>query len=268
MLAPHVSTRVHACACAWCTCACVCACTRLYLCAPYRSQSLLTPCLVELPEPGVDSLLLAHMRRHAREQGTPAQASEEPLASALLVLWGPQFPCPVPRLLPCPIGSGSPSSTQGGTVIGSARCKAFTTREGRRAAAYNLVQRGITNLCVIGGDGSLTGANIFRSEWGSLLEELVSEGGLRPSPDTAARGQGVGRTRGGERPPGCWLGGGAWALQEVRARVGGAHLMLRVWPVVRPPGARRQFPGCPTCAAGFVPGCWLWACPSWQKHGS
>lgn len=64
----------------------------------------------------------------------------------------------------------------GGTVIGSARCKAFTTREGRRAAAYNLVQRGITNLCVIGGDGSLTGANVFRSEWGGLLEELVREG--------------------------------------------------------------------------------------------
>uniref|UniRef100_A0A8C2YMQ0 ATP-dependent 6-phosphofructokinase n=2 Tax=Chinchilla lanigera TaxID=34839 RepID=A0A8C2YMQ0_CHILA len=64
----------------------------------------------------------------------------------------------------------------GGTIIGSARCKAFMTREGRRAAAYNLVQRGITNLCVIGGDGSLTGANIFRSEWGGLLEELVSEG--------------------------------------------------------------------------------------------
>nr|XP_003463999.1 ATP-dependent 6-phosphofructokinase, liver type [Cavia porcellus] len=64
----------------------------------------------------------------------------------------------------------------GGTIIGSARCQAFTTREGRRAAAYNLVQRGITNLCVIGGDGSLTGANIFRSEWGGLLEELVREG--------------------------------------------------------------------------------------------
>ncbi|XP_004631854.1 ATP-dependent 6-phosphofructokinase, liver type [Octodon degus] len=64
----------------------------------------------------------------------------------------------------------------GGTIIGSARCKAFTTREGRRAAAFNLVQRGITNLCVIGGDGSLTGANIFRSEWGGLLEELVREG--------------------------------------------------------------------------------------------
>ncbi|XP_077205268.1 ATP-dependent 6-phosphofructokinase, liver type isoform X1 [Paroedura picta] len=64
----------------------------------------------------------------------------------------------------------------GGTIIGSARCKAFTTREGRLKAAYNLVQHGITNLCVIGGDGSLTGANIFRTEWGGLLEELVSEG--------------------------------------------------------------------------------------------
>ncbi|KAM3834228.1 ATP-dependent 6-phosphofructokinase, liver type isoform 2-T2 [Vipera latastei] len=64
----------------------------------------------------------------------------------------------------------------GGTIIGSARCKAFTTREGRLRAAYNLVQHGITNLCVIGGDGSLTGANIFRSEWGGLLEELVEKG--------------------------------------------------------------------------------------------
>ncbi|KAJ8282326.1 hypothetical protein COCON_G00048450 [Conger conger] len=64
----------------------------------------------------------------------------------------------------------------GGTVIGSARCKVFTTREGRLAAAFNLVQRGITNLCVCGGDGSLTGANIFRSEWSGLLAELVKEG--------------------------------------------------------------------------------------------
>jgi len=29
---------------------------------------------------------------------------------------------------------------------------------------------------VIGGDGSLTGANLFRSEWSSLLEELVQTG--------------------------------------------------------------------------------------------
>ncbi|KAG7466935.1 hypothetical protein MATL_G00147570 [Megalops atlanticus] len=64
----------------------------------------------------------------------------------------------------------------GGTVIGSARCKAFTTREGRLEAAFNLVKRGITNLCVCGGDGSLTGANIFRTEWRDLLAELAKNG--------------------------------------------------------------------------------------------
>ncbi|XP_036127289.1 ATP-dependent 6-phosphofructokinase, platelet type [Molossus molossus] len=64
----------------------------------------------------------------------------------------------------------------GGTVIGSARCKDFRSREGRLKAAHNLVQRGITNLCVIGGDGSLTGANIFREEWSQLLEELAAQG--------------------------------------------------------------------------------------------
>ncbi|XP_041264860.1 ATP-dependent 6-phosphofructokinase, platelet type isoform X1 [Pyrgilauda ruficollis] len=64
----------------------------------------------------------------------------------------------------------------GGTVIGSARCKSFRTREGRLQAALNLVQRGITNLCVIGGDGSLTGANLFREEWSGLLEELAQKG--------------------------------------------------------------------------------------------
>ncbi|XP_073190571.1 ATP-dependent 6-phosphofructokinase, platelet type isoform X6 [Lepidochelys kempii] len=64
----------------------------------------------------------------------------------------------------------------GGTVIGSARCKEFRAREGRLKAAFNLIQRGITNLCVIGGDGSLTGANLFREEWSGLLEELAQSG--------------------------------------------------------------------------------------------
>ncbi|XP_042256034.1 ATP-dependent 6-phosphofructokinase, platelet type isoform X4 [Thunnus albacares] len=64
----------------------------------------------------------------------------------------------------------------GGTVIGSARCKEFRTHEGRLKAAHNLVQHGITNLCVIGGDGSLTGANLFREEWSGLLGELVEQG--------------------------------------------------------------------------------------------
>ncbi|XP_013995008.1 ATP-dependent 6-phosphofructokinase, platelet type isoform X2 [Salmo salar] len=64
----------------------------------------------------------------------------------------------------------------GGTVIGSARCKEFRSHEGRLKAAHQLILRGITNLCVIGGDGSLTGANLFREEWSGLLEELVRQG--------------------------------------------------------------------------------------------
>ncbi|KAI1901366.1 hypothetical protein AGOR_G00033650 [Albula goreensis] len=74
------------------------------------------------------------------------------------------------------IKEASWESVSRGTVIGSARCKEFRTHEGRLKAAHNLVQRGITNLCVIGGDGSLTGANLFREEWSGLLEELVQQG--------------------------------------------------------------------------------------------
>jgi len=50
------------------------------------------------------------------------------------------------------------------------------SREGRLKAAYNLVTNGITNLVCVGGDGSLTGANLFRQEWSSLLQELVQQG--------------------------------------------------------------------------------------------
>jgi 6-phosphofructokinase 1 len=65
---------------------------------------------------------------------------------------------------------------QGGTIIGSARCAEFRTREGRRKASRNLVARGIDGLVVIGGDGSLTGANVFCQEWPELLAELVERG--------------------------------------------------------------------------------------------
>jgi 6-phosphofructokinase 1 len=67
---------------------------------------------------------------------------------------------------------------QGGTIIGTARCDEFRTREGRRQAALHLMEHGIDGLIVIGGDGSLTGADIFRREWPSLLSELVQSGGL------------------------------------------------------------------------------------------
>jgi 6-phosphofructokinase 1 len=63
----------------------------------------------------------------------------------------------------------------GGTVIGTARCDEFYTREGRLTAAHNLIQNGIDRLVVIGGDGSLTGANIFRQEWPDLISELVGQ---------------------------------------------------------------------------------------------
>ncbi|XP_070208745.1 ATP-dependent 6-phosphofructokinase-like isoform X3 [Littorina saxatilis] len=66
----------------------------------------------------------------------------------------------------------------GGTVIGSARSKKFRERPGRLSAAENLIKRGITNLVVIGGDGSLTGANLFRMEWADLVKELGETGKL------------------------------------------------------------------------------------------
>jgi 6-phosphofructokinase 1 len=74
---------------------------------------------------------------------------------------------------------------RGGTVIGTARCAAFRTREGRLAAAKHLLERDIDRLVVIGGDGSLTGANLFRQEWSSLLAELVQTGAV--SPEAAER---------------------------------------------------------------------------------
>jgi len=69
---------------------------------------------------------------------------------------------------------------KGGTVIGTARCEEFQTREGRAQAALNLIEHSINSLIVIGGDGSLTGANIFRQEWPGLLAELVQTGLITP----------------------------------------------------------------------------------------
>ena len=69
---------------------------------------------------------------------------------------------------------------RGGTVIGTARCNEFREEEGRLRAARNLVQIGINNLVIIGGDGSLTGANIFKNEWNTLLEKLVERNQIAP----------------------------------------------------------------------------------------
>lgn len=73
---------------------------------------------------------------------------------------------------------------RGGTAIGTARSKDFRTREGRRIAAKHMVERGIDALVVVGGDGSLTGANLFRQEWPELLAELAAAGEISSSAAT------------------------------------------------------------------------------------
>lgn len=52
----------------------------------------------------------------------------------------------------------------------------FMTKEGRMKAAKNMISLGISNLVVIGGDGSLSGANIFREEWPCYVDELLQKG--------------------------------------------------------------------------------------------
>ncbi len=68
--------------------------------------------------------------------------------------------------------------SRGGTLIGTARCMAFMERPGRLKAAKNMILNGIDALVICGGDGSLTGADLFRDEWQGLLQELVKNGEL------------------------------------------------------------------------------------------
>lgn len=53
----------------------------------------------------------------------------------------------------------------GGTILKTARCKEFETPEGRQLAYDTVKQHEIDALVVIGGDGSLTGARIFATEF-------------------------------------------------------------------------------------------------------
>ncbi|MBP7569812.1 MAG: 6-phosphofructokinase [Acidobacteria bacterium] len=70
---------------------------------------------------------------------------------------------------------------RGGTTIGTARSDEFRTRPGRLTAARNVLAHGLDALVVIGGDGSLHGANLLRSEWPGLVEELVAAGQVSPA---------------------------------------------------------------------------------------
>jgi 6-phosphofructokinase 1 len=54
---------------------------------------------------------------------------------------------------------------RGGTVLKTARCKEFLTKEGRAKAYENLKKHGIDGLVIIGGDGSFNGAQVFSNEY-------------------------------------------------------------------------------------------------------
>ncbi|WP_208379060.1 6-phosphofructokinase [Cumulibacter soli] len=67
---------------------------------------------------------------------------------------------------------------RGGTIIGTARCSEFREYDGRQRAVHNLVLAGIDRLAVIGGDGTLTGANELRAEWPEHVAELLATGAI------------------------------------------------------------------------------------------
>ncbi len=54
---------------------------------------------------------------------------------------------------------------RGGTILKTARCQKFKTKEGRDLAYKTLKDNNIDALIVIGGDGTFTGANIFTKEY-------------------------------------------------------------------------------------------------------
>ena len=54
---------------------------------------------------------------------------------------------------------------RGGTILKTARSKAFLTEEGRKQAYENLKANGIDALVVIGGNGSLAGAQVLAQEY-------------------------------------------------------------------------------------------------------
>ena len=68
----------------------------------------------------------------------------------------------------------------GGTVIGTARCDEFRERRGTPPRRQNLVEHGIDKLIVMGGDGSLTAADLLHREWPGLISAARSEQGRIP----------------------------------------------------------------------------------------
>lgn len=68
------------------------------------------------------------------------------------------------------------SSSQGGTVLLSARSQKFMEKDGRRLAVLNMIRRRINCMIVLGGDGSLKGAMALRNEFRDHMRALIKEG--------------------------------------------------------------------------------------------
>lgn len=66
------------------------------------------------------------------------------------------------RVVPMDLRVLDEAARRGGTVLGSARSKAFVTPEGQAQARATLAAHKLTGILVIGGNGSLTGARTLR----------------------------------------------------------------------------------------------------------
>ena len=69
------------------------------------------------------------------------------------------------EIVPFKTNSVSNIIQQGGTILKTARSDEFLSAEGRKLAYENILKHKIDALVVIGGDGTLTGASIFASEY-------------------------------------------------------------------------------------------------------
>ena len=76
----------------------------------------------------------------------------------------------------------------GGTILKTARCKEFTTPEGRAQAYENMKKHEIDALVIIGGDGSLTGARFSHKNLMFLVSvcpERLTTTCMEPTPPSA-----------------------------------------------------------------------------------
>ena len=74
----------------------------------------------------------------------------------------------------------------GGTFLGTARSEDFRTIPGRKKVVLNLIKLGINRLIIIGGDGSLTGAQLLFDNWGEFVDEIIEN--VKRNPNDPSNG--------------------------------------------------------------------------------